>query len=296
MNTKLIQKDIDVFINKKYKASITVEAALSFTITIFVLFAMLGPLLINYTASDILIELNNANKLMCNYELAKKNLNFDLNDGYASLADYVYLNAKLINSYNDDKSEYNNLFFINKTIGNIDDEYDEDTGVVKHDYEFWFHSPYDNLKPREIKLRLLSSRRAFIGADENRFTGLDSEGSDKYIYVSDSHVSSHIYHLYIDCTHLKKQTFPILSDELDNARNESGGKYYMCKHCFTGIEDEEYRSQSPPSTCYVTRYGEKYHYRENCELITAHVTKLEIDDIDKDLYRVCDTCNKRKNK
>ena len=60
MNIKLIQKDIDVFINKKYKASITVEAALSFTITIFVLFAMLGPLLINYTASDILIELNNA--------------------------------------------------------------------------------------------------------------------------------------------------------------------------------------------------------------------------------------------
>lgn len=296
MNIRLIQKGIDVFINKKYKGSITVEATLSFTITIFVLFAMLGPLFINYTSSDILIELNNANKLLSNYELARKKLNFDLNEGYASLANYAYLNSKLLNPYAENKFEYNNLFFIGKTISSINDEFNEETSVVKHDYEFWFHCPYDNLKPREIKLRLVSNRRAFVGADENRFSALDDVDNGKYIYVSDSHVSSHIYHTYIDCTHLKKQTYPLLSSELESARNENGGKYYMCKHCFNDIDDEEYKLSSPPSTCYVTKYGEKYHYRENCELITAHVTKLEIDDIDIDSYRICDTCNKRKNK
>ena len=58
-------------LDKKLKGSITVEAAFSFTLTVFVLFLMLGPLLIIKTNSDVLITLNNASKVRCNYEMIK---------------------------------------------------------------------------------------------------------------------------------------------------------------------------------------------------------------------------------
>ena len=64
--------DVSMIIkNKKLKASITVEAAFSFTITVFVLFLMIGPLLIIKTTSDFLIELNSMSKIRCDYEMIK---------------------------------------------------------------------------------------------------------------------------------------------------------------------------------------------------------------------------------
>ena len=55
----------------KLNGSITVEASFSFTLTVFILFLMLGPLLIIKTTSDILIKINDASKVRCNYEIVK---------------------------------------------------------------------------------------------------------------------------------------------------------------------------------------------------------------------------------
>ena len=85
--------DTDVFMiirNKSLKASITVEAAFSFTITVFVLFLMLGPLLIIKTTSDFLVELNTMSKVRCDYEMIR----------YASKDTGLY---KKITEYFDDK-------------------------------------------------------------------------------------------------------------------------------------------------------------------------------------------------
>ena len=107
---------------KKLKGSITVEAAFSFTLTVFILFLMLGPLLIIKTSGDFLVELNELSKSRCTYETIKyaskeSNIykkvetwisqNDDMKDAVESLEDisnYAFMLYRFTNKYDESKS------------------------------------------------------------------------------------------------------------------------------------------------------------------------------------------------
>lgn len=295
---------IDVFMtieNKKLKASITVEAAFSFTITVFVLFLMLGPLLIIKTTSDFLVELNNMSKLRCDYEMIKY-FSKD-SDIYRKINDYIEDNGTRLddideiedivnntafyvsftNKYGEDEREYrniNSIYNINPSI------YDEENYVVLYDYLVDFLLPYNVLNIDGVINRLVSSRRAFVGSDGDRFD--DNFEEDDFVYVANNYVNSLVYHLDINCTYLVKKTNSTEYKNISNYRNYSNQKYSKCDYCFKNIR------MNQNTICYITQYGDRFHYRDDCPLMTAYVTKIHKDSIESYNLRPCFKCGRER--
>ena len=294
---------IDVFMiieSRKLKASITVEAAFSFTITVFVLFLMLGPLLIIRSTSDLLIELNNMSKNRCDYEMIKQGSSDS--DLYKKVKEYIgdsnikedsieYIenltnNALFILDFNDrykeDEREYRNIDHIYSMNPDI---YDADSNIVKYDYLVDFLLPYNVLNVDGVLKRLISNRRAFVGSDGDRF---DSELEDgEYIYVANNYVNSLVYHLDINCTYLVKKTTGVEYKNIGSQRNYNNQKYDKCDYCFKKIKLKN------ETICYITQYGDKFHYRDDCPLVTAYVTKIPKDYIEGYNLRPCFKCAKK---
>ena len=290
-------------LDKKLKGSITVEAAFSFTLTVFVLFLMLGPLLIIKTNSDVLITLNNASKVRCNYEMIKNGLNDlriynkitdKINDDevlknnfkdFENVVNFGALISDFDKSYDDTKSEYRNI----KLIYNMNPEiYNEDTNEVLYDFKFWFSLPYNLFNVDSVRKRLVNNRRAFIGASFDRFSG--EEASGDFVYVANNHIYSNKYHLFLDCTYLKKITEQVKYSDISIVRNDEGRIYTKCDYCFKKIKIDD------NTMCYITSYGERFHYRNNCPLMTAYVTKIPKELIGDYDLTLCTRCSNRENK
>ena len=293
---------IDVFMtirNKKLNGSITVEAAFSFTLTIFILFLMLGPLLIIKTTSDFLIELHETSKIRCNYETLKYaskdsiiykkvedfiNDNETLADNFENIenaVNYVSLLLDFSNKYGDDKSEYRNIEFIYDMNPEI---YSKETNVVEYDYMVDFNLPYNLLNVEGVYNRLVNSRRAFVGSDGNRFDS-DFEDGD-FVYVANNYVNSSVYHVDINCTYLIKNTREVKYENMSNYRNSSNKKYTKCDYCFKRIE------LTDDTMCFITEYGDRFHYVNTCPLMTAYVTKIYKENIEAYNLRPCPRCGK----
>lgn len=286
--------------NRKLKGSITVEAAFSFTLTVFVLFLMLGPLLIIKTSSDFMIELNELSKARCTYEEIKygardsniyNNINdwIQQNDTLVNDAELIedainhsLISYKFLNKYDDDHSEYRNVKYM---YDMNTDTYDADTGMVKFDYLVLFSLPYNILNVEGIHKRLVSARRAFIGADGDRF-GEGVETGD-VVYIANNFTNSGVYHTDINCTYLIKRTVHFNYSDLSSHRNYNNKKYSKCTYCFDGI------SVDSDTVCYVTQYGDRYHSYDLCPMMTAYVTQIPIDEISSYNIRPCSRCVKK---
>lgn len=286
--------------NRKLKGSITVEAAFSFTITVFVLFLMLGPLLIVKTSSDFMIELNELAKARCTYEEIKygarnSNLYNNINDWIqqnetlANDAEFIedainhsYMSFKFLNKYDDAHSEYRNIKFMYDMNTDI---YDADTGIVKYDYLVLFSLPYNILNVEGIYKRLVTNRRAFIGADGDRF----SEGVEAgdVVYIANNFTNSGVYHIDINCTYLIKRTVHFNYSDLSSHRNYNNKKYTKCTYCFDNVTIHS------DTVCFVTQYGDRYHSYSLCPMMTAYVTQIPINEISSYNIRPCSRCVKK---
>ena len=287
--------------NKKLKASITVEAAFSFTLTVFILFMMLGPLLIIKTTSDFIVELNNMSKIRCDYEMIKYSAKDS--DIYKRIIGYMEDNdipedsiekiedaanqlsfiLSFSDRYDEAEREYRNINFVYPINSDI---YDTTTNVVTYDYLVSFNLPYNVLNIDGVIKRLVNSRRAFVGSDGDRFED-DFESGD-FIYVANNYVNSMVYHVDINCTYLVKKTTAVEYKNVGNHRNYNNQKYSKCDYCFKKIKLKE------NTPCYITQYGDKFHYRDDCPLMTAYVTKIRKENIENYNLRPCFKCAKEK--
>ena len=284
---------------RKFKGSITVEAAFSFTLTIFILFLMLGPLLIIKTSSDFIIELNEMSKARCYYEGIKytskgstiynkvdewaKN-NENLAGSFLSLENvinYSIILNRFLNKYDDSMSAYNNIKFM---YDMNTDTYNSDSGLVRYDYLVLFNLPYNVLNVEGVHKRLVSNRRAFIGADGNRFDESVTKG--EVVYVARNVIHSSVYHDDVNCTYLVKKTIHFEYNNLSNYRNYNNKKYIKCDYCFKGIR------LNGDTVCYVTQYGDRFHSDDLCPLMTAYVTQIPRDNIELYNLRPCFRCVK----
>lgn len=289
-----------IMTTKKLKGSITIEATFSFTITVFVLFLMLGPLLIIKTTSDFMIELNELSKTRCMYETIKYsakesrvyqkvenwiNQNETLSYDFENIEDtvnYALMLYRFTNKYDESHSEYNNI----KSMYDMNmDTYDKDTGIVRFDYLVLFSLPYNVLQVEGVHKRIVSHRRAFIGASENRF-GERREAED-VVYIANNFTNSGVYHTDINCTYLIKKTVHFNYSELSHHRNYNNKKFSKCSYCFDNLNIDE------DTVCYVTQYGDRYHSYDLCPMMTAYVTQLSLDEISSYNIRPCSRCVKK---
>ena len=287
---------MEILKNKKiYKASVTVEAAMSFTLTIFILFMIIGPLFIIRKSADVITEMNTLNKLACYYEEARYQIgkNATSSEAMKKVNDYVedfdeaenFINAGyvLYHLYESHKDKDDPLNNINNIVSLNDKVYDEDTGIVCYDFLFDFKLPLNVLKVKNIEQRFVVSRRAFIGASENRFDEGDDEAE---IFLARNFKIYKVYHMSPTCTYLKKELLSGNKSHINTERNESGERYSKCTYCIKERVDDT-------TIYFYTVYGHLYHKNKNCPLMTAYVSKVASSYIEKYDLRLCSRCEKK---
>ena len=94
----------------------------------------------------------------------------------------------------------------------------------------------------------------------------DEEGKET-VYVTDTGI---VYHQDANCTYLDMSIRSIHMDEIQELRNQSGGKYYACESCGKKESNSELR--------YLTDYGTRYHTSLECKKIKRNIYAISIDE------------------
>ncbi|MCL2717867.1 MAG: pilus assembly protein [Lachnospiraceae bacterium] len=117
---------------------------------------------------------------------------------------------------------------------------------------------------------------AWVGYDVSR--GGNSEVLlNEYVYITETGT---VYHVTMECSHLKLSITSINSNEISSKRNESGGKYHQCERC----------PKEDNGILFITAFGTRYHSNINCSGLKRTVRELEINEAVRQGYRGCSRC------
>ena len=87
------------------------------------------------------------------------------------------------------------------------------------------------------------------------------------VYVTDTGI---VYHQDADCTYLDMSIRSVRIEEMEEIRNQSGGKYYACESCGNHKTESELR--------YITDYGTRYHTSLECKKIKRNIYAISIEE------------------
>ena len=118
---------------------------------------------------------------------------------------------------------------------------------------------------------------AWIGYDIDR-DGNSEAAPEDYVYIAETGT---VYHVSMDCSHLKLSVTSVPSSAVMSLRNDSGGKYHPCERC----PDED------NGTLFITSFGTRYHSDVNCSGLKRTVSVLEVSEAVKQGYRGCSRCS-----
>lgn len=97
--------------------------------------------------------------------------------------------------------------------------------------------------------------------------GTEEGDRQEVVYITDHGT---VYHHEMTCTYLDISIRGILADTIEDARNDSGGKYYACEICGGGTHY---------GILYVANYGDRYHTTLNCNTIQRNVYAVPYADV-----------------
>ncbi len=134
------------------------------------------------------------------------------------------------------------------------------------DYEI--RMPFPVLGLQAVSRTARCRRRAWIGRpgkdgeDEN-----DGMEADEMVYLGKQ---STRYHKKRNCHYLVNNLTAAAVSEIENLRNNSGGKYHPCAVCASGGETG--------NTVYIMPEGSSYHSRKTCTAIVAYVRMVPLSE------------------
>lgn len=106
----------------------------------------------------------------------------------------------------------------------------------------------------------------------------EQEEDEEIVYITET---GNVYHLSRECSHLKLTIKETDANQMDDLRNQSGGKYYPCSLC-------AHNSQVNVDSYYITSFGDKYHINVSCSGLKRTITTVSIDQVgDKTLCSRC---------
>lgn len=99
------------------------------------------------------------------------------------------------------------------------------------------------------------------------------------VYITEQ---GEVYHNNRDCVYLTNRMLRALKGEMDDKRNNSGSRYYLCERCCKLVSLQQ--------DCYVyySVDGKRYHSTLDCPSIARNVVEIDIDKIES--RRECEKC------
>lgn len=146
------------------------------------------------------------------------------------------------------------------------------------DYEI--RMPFPILGLQTVSRTARCRRRAWIGKvgkDEEEEELLETE--EEMVYLGRNATR---YHKNRHCHYLTNNLTAVFLDEIENLRNNSGGKYHACAVCASG--------SSIGNQVYVMPEGTSYHGSKTCSAITAYVRMVPLSEAEH--LGVCSYCGR----
>ena len=107
--------------------------------------------------------------------------------------------------------------------------------------------------------------------------GNGGEESSRIVYVTEN---SEVYHVSTSCTYLRLSVRIAEYANLNNERNQDGGRYYPCFFC----------ARAGTSTyVYLCDEGSKYHFSRNCLALKRNFSIVSLSSV-SDTHRPCSRC------
>ena len=80
-----------------------------------------------------------------------------------------------------------------------------------------------------------------------------------------------VYHKSMNCSYLELSIQAVSASEIENLRNESGGKYHPCESC-----GEE---AVTGGRVFITNYGNRYHTSLDCNKVKRNIYAVPLDEV-----------------
>lgn len=107
-----------------------------------------------------------------------------------------------------------------------------------------------------------------------------NEESYENVYITKT---GKVYHIYRDCSTLKRTVKSCSFSDITDKRNDSGGKFYPCEYCKRGDSNV---------VVYYTVDGNRYHNSRTCGSLMRYISEISMKDIG--VRPLCKVCQKRK--
>jgi intracellular sulfur oxidation DsrE/DsrF family protein len=117
---------------------------------------------------------------------------------------------------------------------------------------------------------------AWIGYDVSRSGEVNDEDKE-YVYIAETGT---VYHITMDCSHLKLSVTSVDNSTISSLRNDSGAKYYQCERC----------PSDGSTVLFITTFGTRYHTDVNCSGLKRTVSMLLKNEAISQGYRGCSRC------
>ena len=242
---KQIWKRVFLFTSR---ASVTIEAAISITIFLFVTISLSSFLAMMYGQLSIEEKINN---ISMETSKAKYFVKYDKEEGekYKSMAEVGYISARVLSDF---KTEGKLICNPNPVQSSMDN------GMV------------DVVLSYDIKIPFTTYRwNVTQRAKTKDWTGTDLVEPGEIVYIT-KHGT--VYHRSKECKHLVINIKEVPFAELDILRNKSGHKYKKCSYCVR-------KQPLGVSTVLITPDGDRYHNSLDCLGLTRSVIEVDIKDV-----------------
>ena len=136
-----------------------------------------------------------------------------------------------------------------------------------------YQLPFSILPVSKIKVTNSSVVHAWTGYDPKN---TDNEGTDggEMVYVTEY---ESVYHTSESCTHLDLSVHRGIKTQVEQKRNEYGGKYHACERC-----------GGDSALVYYTEKGDCYHSQASCSGLKRTVRLVKKSEIQA--YTQCERC------
>lgn len=243
-----------------YSASLTLEAAFSLTLFLFISMVMIYPMLMIQLQEEIQTALEGAGDEIA---AAAGVLGTDENNDLSGLLSVKYAKERVIEQIGQERLNrslicggVSGLRFEESLIAKDQDYVDL---VIR--YQMAIPVPVPELNKLEFVQRC--RKRAWTG--RTRVYPEEQEGDTVYMTPHGS-----VYHTTLECRHLQHQVSGVSDQQLSTLRNQNGAIYYSCEICRPGSGSAVY---------FITPYGNRYHASLTCREILVTIKAVKLSDI-----------------
>ena len=105
----------------------------------------------------------------------------------------------------------------------------------------------------------------------------DNLDQEQIVYIT---ADSEVYHVTTSCTHLKLSVRGVEYENVDECRNNGGGRYSACEICTRGEHGD---------VVYITSEGDRFHYSSDCYTLTRTYSAVPLSEVEES-HRPCSRC------